>query len=192
MSETFWKRGYHVFDDLASASQLAMLSRGMDVAERAGKLADQTYSSASDAVGAYSPVPGEMMLRHCRSRLESTIGSELVENYAYWRRYNRGSILRRHKDRTGCEITVTVTVATPPGTEAWPIMLTDFEGQTLSLTLPPGAAVMFLGSQVEHWRDPLEAEWQKQLFLHYVVKDGEFKDFAYDRRGADPLIKKAV
>lgn len=191
-TEAFWQRGFHVFDDLANASQITMLSQGMDLAERQGKMGDQTYSSASDAVGAYSPVPGELMLRHCRARIEAVIGRELIENYAYWRRYHRGSVLRPHKDRTGCEITVTMTVETPPGSKAWPIMLTDFDGNTHAVALPAGAGVMFLGSQILHWRDPLEAEWQKQLFLHYVVKDGEFADYAFDRRGADPLVQNAV
>jgi hypothetical protein len=191
-TEAFWRRGYHVFDDLANASQLAMLSRGMDVAETRGKLVDQTYSIASDAVGAYSPVPGEIMLRHCRSRIGAVMGRDLIENYAYWRRYHRGSVLRSHKDRAGCEITVTMTIDAPPEGPTWPIMLTDFEGNTIAVELPPGAGVMFLGSQLEHWREPLEAEWQKQLFLHYVVKDGEFADYAFDRRGADPLVQTAV
>ncbi|MEL7729415.1 hypothetical protein AAG612_07755 [Citromicrobium bathyomarinum] len=190
--EAFWRNGYHVFEGLASPSQVALMARGMEVAESRGDLLDQTYSSASDAVGAYGPVPGEMLLRHCRSRVEAVLGRELIENYSYWRRYNRGSVLRPHKDRTGCEITVTVTIDTPGGGKSWPIWLVDLEGSTRAIDLPPGAGLAMLGSQLLHWREPLAAAWQKQLFLHYVVKDGEFADYAHDKSGTNPLIRTAV
>ncbi|MEO0463780.1 MAG: hypothetical protein AAF127_11660 [Pseudomonadota bacterium] len=192
MSDTFWQRGFAVVEDMVSPLHLAMLTKGMDVAHEQGGLNEEVESLAIGSSGAYSPVPGEMLLRHCRSRFEGIIGRDLIEHNAYWRWYRSGSSLRAHKDRTGCEITASVTIDSPSDAAPWPLMVTDLEGTTHSVMLPPGAGVVFLGSDLEHWGEPLEADWQKQLFLHYVIKDGDFAHRAFDQRGADPLVRVTV
>lgn len=182
VSETFWRRGYLLVEDLVKPEQLTLMARAMDLSHQGGQLVDQSASSATEALGAYNPVLGDMLLRHCRARLGSLIGYDLVESYSYWRLYREGSELRPHKDRDACEISATITIETAPGAKPWPITLIDLEGETTDIVIPPGAGLLFRGSLLQHWREPLTGPWHKQIFLHYVRKDGPYSDYAFDRR----------
>lgn len=190
MSEIFWQRGYLLVEDLVRPEQLTLMARAMDLSHEVGQLVDQSASSATEALGAYSPVLGDMLLRHCRAPIGTIIGQDLVESYSYWRLYLQGSALRPHKDREACEISATITIETAPGADAWPITLVDLEGETANIVIPPGAGLLFRGNLMQHWRDPLTAPWHKQIFLHYVRKDGPYADHAFDRRAAETSARK--
>ena len=65
---------------------------------------------------------------------------------------------------------------------AWPIHVRDLLGNVASLALRPGAAILYQGSRIPHWREPLPGRCQYQVFLHYVLKDGAQSDHAFDGR----------
>lgn len=190
MSDTFWQRGYYLAHQLVRPDQLTMLAKAMDLTQQDGRMIDQSYTHATDALGAYNPSLGGLLLRHCKALIEEIIDRDLLENYAYWRLYREGSALLPHTDRPGCEITATITIETAPGGEDWPIMVQDLEGDTRAIAIPPGAGLLFRGDVLQHWRDPLAGAWQKQLFLHYVLKDGEFAEFANDGRRGDHVSRR--
>ena len=48
----------------------------------------------------------------------------------------------------------------------------------------PGDAVLYNGTEVRHWREPLNCgpdQYYHQLFLHYVNADGKYCQHAFDR-----------
>jgi len=99
---------------------------------------------------------------------------KLFPTYAYWRYYIFGGILKKHKDRPACEVSVTACIKKY---DNWPIIV---EGT--SFELDEGDAVLYAGCDQEHWRPGIyEGEGMAQVFLHYVNKNGLYKNHAYDK-----------
>ena len=90
--------------------------------------------------------------------------------------YSELADLKKHKDRPSCEVSVTVMIDSD-GTK-WPIFM-----QGVEINLEPGDAVIYLGCELEHWRDEFKGDWHAQTFLHYVDVNGPYADYKYDRRG---------
>ena len=109
--------------------------------------------------------------------LEKRYISPYVE---YFGRYEKGDILKRHKDRISCEISTTLNLGGSP----WPIYLepkknignpkdgkpgitwaSNNKGKKVSLK--PGDMLVYRGCDLEHWREALKGESCTQVFLHY-------------------------
>jgi hypothetical protein len=89
--------------------------------------------------------------------------------------YTVNADLKKHKDRPACEVSVTVMIGSD-GTK-WPIYMDGTE-----LNLEPGDAAIYLGCEIEHWREKFKGDWQAQTFLHYVDKNGLNKEWVKDKR----------
>jgi hypothetical protein len=113
--------------------------------------------------------------------IADVIGRALLPSYAYWRIYGPGAELRRHVDRKSCEISVTLPIHTEPAAP-WPIHFRDLTGKSAAVALSPGEGAIYLGALLPHWREPFAGQSNCQLFLHYVLEDGDQTDFAFDRR----------
>jgi len=107
--------------------------------------------------------------------MQKETGLELLPTYAFWRMYTRFADLKKHKDRESCEVSVTVMLGSD-GTK-WPIFM---DGTEINLEL--GDAAIYLGCEIEHWREEFKGDWQAQTFLHYVDKNGPNKEWAKDKR----------
>jgi hypothetical protein len=88
--------------------------------------------------------------------------------------YTKFADLKKHKDRPSCEISVTVMIDSD-GTN-WPIFIDGTK-----IDLEPGDAAIYLGCEVEHWRETFDGDWHAQAFLHYVDQDGPNKDYKFDK-----------
>jgi len=110
-----------------------------------------------------------------RKRMQEETGLKLLPTYSFSRVYTYNSDLKPHKDRPACEVSVTAMWGSD-GTP-WPIYM---EGTKLEMN--PGDAVIYLGCELEHWRDPFEGDWHAQTFFHYVDENGPNKDYAYDQQ----------
>ena len=97
--------------------------------------------------------------------MERETNLELCPTYSYWRMYTKFSDLKKHKDRPSCEISVTAMIGSD-GTP-WPIFIGDKE-----IKLNDGDAVIYLGCEVEHYRNEFQGDWHAQVFFHYVDKNG--------------------
>jgi hypothetical protein len=107
--------------------------------------------------------------------MQKETGLELLPTYAFWRMYSMFADLKKHKDRPSCEISVTVTIGSD-GTK-WPIFMDGVE-----INMEPGDAAIYLGCEIEHWREEFKGNWQAQTFLHYVDKNGPNKEWDKDKR----------
>ena len=102
--------------------------------------------------------------------------SEILEEpmfptYSYARIYANQEVLKKHKDRHACEVSVTLHLDSD-GTE-WPIWFTKPNGEQVSYSLKSGQAAIYLGMISEHWRDAFQGQEYAQVFLHYVRGRGE-------------------
>jgi len=109
-----------------------------------------------------------------RKIIEKESGLELLPTYSFWRMYSYGSDLKKHTDRESCEISVTFNIAADV---LWPIYMGG-----KAVFLEPGDGVIYLGCEVEHWREPFEGDYSAQCFLHYVDKNGPNTEWYRDKR----------
>lgn len=95
----------------------------------------------------------------------------IFPTYSYARIYSNGNVLKKHKDRHACEISVTLHLGSD--ITDWPIWITKPNGEQVSYNLKPGQALIYLGMISEHWRDEFKGQEYGQVFLHYVRGRGE-------------------
>ena len=137
----------------------------------------------------------ETLLQYMRPIMKTKTGMDLVPTYSYTRLYEKGNILKRHKDRPSCEISTTLHL----GGDEWPIFL-DPSGQDFVLDeyknihkpgapkgvrvdLKIGDMLIYSGCELEHWREPFQGNVCSQVFLHYNHANGPFaKTNFYDKR----------
>ena len=140
----------------------------------------------------------ETLLMYMIPIMKAKTGMDLVPTYTYTRLYEKGNILRRHKDRPSCEISTTLHL----GGDPWPIFLdpsgANFVIDEFKQTIKPGAPkgvrvdlkigdmLIYSGCELEHWREPFEGTICSQVFLHYNHANGPFaKTNLFDKR---PLL----
>ena len=148
--------------------------------------------------GAYSKYADwvmETLLQYMRSIMKAKTGMDLVPTYSYTRLYEKGNILKRHKDRPSCEISTTLHL----GGDEWPIFLdpsgADYVVDEYKNIHKPGAPkgirvdlkigdmLIYSGCELEHWREPFQGNVCSQVFLHYNHANGPFaKTNLYDKR----------
>ena len=139
--------------------------------------------------GAYSKYADwvmETLLMYMIPIMKAKTGLNLIPTYSYTRIYEKGHILKRHKDRPSCEISTTLHL----GGDAWPIFL-DPSGQNfvideyknihkpgapkgVRVDLKVGDMLIYSGCELEHWREPLQGNICSQVFLHYNHANGPF------------------
>ena len=135
---------------------------------------DEIQNNNGDTYFYGDPLMESLML--CKqNKIEKIINLKLIPTYAFWRMYSFNAELTKHKDRPACEVSVTINI-NGDGTE-WPIFMNGNP-----ITLQHGDGAIYLGCEVEHWREPFLGDWQSQVFMHYVNADGTYANQAKDGR----------
>ena len=140
----------------------------------------------------------ETLLQYMRPIMKEKTGMDLVPTYSYTRLYEKGNILKRHKDRPSCEVSTTLHL----GGDPWPIFL-DPTGSNyviygksdednviksgapegVQIDLKIGDMLIYSGCELEHWREPFQGTVCSQVFLHYNHANGPYaKINLYDKR----------
>ena len=135
---------------------------------------DHNQNNNGDTCFYGDPIMESLMLSK-KSLMELETGKKLLPTYTFWRMYTKYADLKKHKDRPSCEISVTVHIGSDE--TQWPIYMEDKPVET-----KPGDAIIYLGCELLHWREPFEGDWQAQSFLHYVDAEGKNKNFYLDER----------
>lgn len=110
--------------------------------------------------------------------MSNAVGEQLLPSYSYSRIYANGEELERHIDRASCEVSVTLHLG---GDKDWDIYFTKPNGEVISKNLSAGQAVIYLGTQSEHWRNSYQGNDYAQVFLHYVRFNGEYWNHCFDK-----------
>lgn len=124
-------------------------------------------------------------------------GKALLPTYAYFRVYQQGGLCLVHSDRPACEHSMSLALGSSDGCP-WPFAIArraldgedrlgvrpDFGGEDYaSLELAAGDAVVYQGVRHRHGRIvPNPNRWSAHLFMHWVDRDGPYRDHAFDRR----------
>jgi hypothetical protein len=146
-----------------------------------GGLKTHYDSERGNILSCYAPPACSFVMKRIQPVLEELLGEELIPSYWFSTTYHNKGWMNCHTDRPSCEISVTMNIC---GDAAWPIKLKDLEGNKQAVVTPPGDGVAYLGTIVPHWRSPMRSHDNDrfmQLFLHFVRKNGQYADYAYDR-----------
>lgn len=133
-----------------------------------------------NAPACYGDPAFDGLLEFLRPRVEEQTGLRLLPTYSYFRIYRKGDVLKRHRDRPACEISVSLNIGQTPA-EPWPIHI-ERDAGAFCARLSPGDAVLYRGIDCFHWRDAYEGTQLVQVFLHYVDRDGPHADQKFDGR----------
>jgi|TARA_R110002020_G_scaffold394674_1_gene604661 hypothetical protein len=125
----------------------------------------------------YGDIAMDTLLYKMGPIMEKKSGYELVPTYSYMRVYKKGDVLKRHKDRMSCEVSITMNL----GGDPWPIYLSKntkdgketsqgykpSKAKGIKVNLNPGDMLIYRGCELEHWRNKFEGKECAQVFLHY-------------------------
>jgi hypothetical protein len=121
------------------------------------------------------------------------IGRELLPTYDYFRIYREGDVCRVHSDRYSCEHSLSLTLAYSDERN-WDLQIEkrkaepsarideDFgEAEFASIPMKVGDGVLYQGVTHRHGRTaPNPNGWSAHLFLHWVDRDGPYREYAFD------------
>lgn len=120
------------------------------------------------------------LLEYLRPQIEAQSGLALYPTYSHFRLYKHGDILKRHRDRPACEISVTLNLGQAPA-DPWPISV-ERDAGPYTAHLVPGDALLYRGHDCFHWRDAFQGSRMAQVFLHYVDRNGPHANQKFDGR----------
>jgi hypothetical protein len=130
------------------------------------------------------------------------VGRDLLPTYDYFRIYREGDVCLVHSDRYACEHSLSLTLDYSDGVP-WDLEIgkirrpqpssaidEDFGTEPFaSLPMQVGDAVLYQGVHHRHARtQPNPNGWSAHLFLHWVERDGAYRDHAFDGRGTPAQV----
>jgi len=166
---------YKVIKNFLSKDEIDLLALYCEIKHRTNMDSFDFKQSNVGASSFYGDTVTDSLMLKKKLLMENETGKKLLPTYSFWRCYTQYADLKKHKDRPSCEISVTVNIK-GDGTP-WPIFI---EGTPLNLN--KGDAAIYLGCELEHWREEFKGDYQFQTFLHYVDAEGSNKEYYMDKR----------
>lgn len=163
----FQKNNYLVVRNLITKKEAKTLATNLKKNEKNGSLDDiQSLGSPSF----YNNKLHTKIQKKLLPKIEKHTDFKLFKTYNYARIYKKNSILRIHKDRPACEISLTLDL----GGDDWSIYLLNNDEKPIKVKLNPGDALIYMGCDVWHWREKFKGNEHTQLFMHFVNKFGRY------------------
>lgn len=181
-SEQFEKNGYLVMSNVVSQEDCEELTNNLLFLENEGMMVRDLQCPMSGSMYGYPLL--DSLLEMLADPLSEVVGRKLIPSYSYARVYKNGEVLEIHRDRESCELSATLTLGYDSN-KIWPIYFSSKENgeDKVSIDLEVGELAFYKGTELFHWRDKFEGNWQTQVFLHYVDAHGLFAEsHKYDGR----------
>jgi hypothetical protein len=163
---------YHIFKKLISQEECEFLNQKALEYKDKKKLHHEgsTDPFYKNSFGTAQIPEFESLLHRMTPTISETfkIKNIAAEN-SYTRIYYNGSILGRHIDREGLDLTMSLCTFTNLE-NPWPLYFETLEGEVKSADLEVGDAAVILGTKMYHWRDPLvcpEDQYTIMSFYHW-------------------------
>ena len=137
-------------------------------------------SQVTNSFAYYSALCFEALSLQLQPLMEQITGKELYPTYTYARIYYNGATMAIHKDRPSCQFSSTVNISIDE--DPWEIWFETLNGEHKAVKLWPGDLIVYKGDTLNHWRDAYQGQRQTQAFLHYVDKNGNYRDYKWDHR----------
>lgn len=129
----------------------------------------------------YGDMLMDTLLLQSTDKIKKYTDIDVFPQYSYFRLYEKGSVLAKHKDRDSCEISSSICLGQNSSNldydYNWPFFIND---EPINLNV--GDMVIYRGCELEHHRNELLGLNQAQVFLHYHDKNGPYYNGFYDNR----------
>lgn len=158
-------------------------------------------SSLRKSQGCYTFPPAVSLHRWLRDNLHRVLDMQLVETYAYTRKYDRGAYLKAHSDRPSCEVSATICLNYKTDDNSpWKIWVQQDQNYVdlgrnqdelfkrsqglphrdrigTPISLEVGDVLLYQGPNAIHWRDEFLGEYSYHMFLHFINHGGSINNF---------------
>lgn len=137
---------------------------------------------APNSYSNYGDLLMDTLLNASCAQISKYAGMELTPTYSYWRLYQLGEKLERHRDRESCEISVTLCLGydisnLEDKSYNWPMWVELPDNQDgAPIYMEPGDLIMYKGTDIDHWRDRFQGLNLAQVFLHYNNVEGPYNN----------------
>ena len=188
LAAVFAQQRYVVVPGMIAPHEAAALSEHMDGLDRDGQLI-RTDEQVPQTPCTYGAIEMERLLGRLGPKMEFLTGLRLFPTYSFARIYKHGDVLKVHRDRAACEVSMSLNLGQEPE-DPWPLWLRTHEGQDVPVLLRPGDALVYRGIELAHWREAYPGQRLAQVFLHYVDRNGPHAGQIFDRRAGlgQPLV----
>lgn len=177
MNQQLIENNFLYVPNFISCNEADSLAQQFFIAQKNNLLVHDDQCPESLAI--YNFLPCVKLLIKKIPEVSNLVESDVLPTYVYGRIYYPKQKLLRHRDRNACEISVTLNLEQRG--ESWPIWVQKPNGDEISLDLKPGDAMIYKGCEADHWRDEFKGESYVQVFLHYVLADGQRAYAVFDR-----------
>lgn len=167
-AQVFANKGCMVIKNLVNVDRL--YAYAVQVAK--GKPGDNQSPNSPSIYG--DPKMNELQ-KKLLPKLEEITGLKLFKTYTYFRVYQPNTILRVHRDRPACEISISLCLGFD-SKRNWPLYCLDYEENVVKVILQAGDALIYRGCDLWHWRPKFTGKQHTQVFLHYVDQNGSHVD----------------
>jgi hypothetical protein len=169
-AEMFQQQGYAYVRNLIHPFHLAALRRYFRYMIRRGLIGfgdeqcERRYGIHNDRVARF-------FHHYLAHTVSAVVGEATKPSYVFSASYVEGAELKKHIDREQCEFSVTLCLDFSPEPEketSWPIHL-DTQHGPVSIYQALGDGLVYRGTRVPHYRDPLsQGRTSTSIFFHYV------------------------
>ena len=185
---SFKKNGYEVVRGAIGADVASFISEELKILKEITAIEngyDPSINVFNDVYNQnsfawYGAICTELLSKILLPKVEHIVGKKLHQTFSFARIYYNGAKLVRHTDRKGCEYALSICLEKDPSD--WLIGFKGYDGVEKLIDADVGDMVIYLGSEIEHWRDTFKGSQQIQAFLFYVDQDGEYSHLKYDTR----------
>ncbi len=171
LNQQLLDNNYLIIKDFISQEKAQYLNDWLENEKNKGTLSnDERYSIGLYAKVCMDGIPFLDLLCEKINDVSDLVGEKILPTYTYCILYEENAVLRRHKDRNACEISVTLHLG---GDAKWDIGIKTPDNKEVNLNLNIGDAILYLGCNAEHWRNgPYKGKNYSQAMLHYVRSNG--------------------
>lgn len=178
MNATLEQNNFLLVPNFITQEHAKALNQEFYKLEISGQYTKDKQAPNSPAV--YNFKPFLELLCQKTNEVTNLIEESVLPTYTYARIYKNGEVLKKHRDRSACEISLTLHIG---GDESWDIGIQKPNGEEVNLNLNVGDAMLYLGCIADHWRDkPFKGQNYSQVFLHYVRSNGSNAWAYFDKR----------
>jgi hypothetical protein len=174
-AEVFGRQGYLVARGLVPPARVALLRQHLERRAAQGTMG-QVDEQVPQTPAVYGDGEVDRLMQDLVPAIETHTGLKLFPTYSYARIYKRGDALAPHRDRTACEISISLNLGQVPD-EPWALHVSDF-----AALLTPGDVLIYRGCDHTHWREPYAGQSVVQAFMHYVDQNGLHAAEKFDGR----------
>lgn len=168
MNEELFKKGFLIIRSLIDKNTINKIYDYTKSIKINGDFNDGQVSGTSSF---YNDKTMTELQNKYHEKIESEIDMKLIKTYNYFRIYDKGAVLHKHKDRDACEISLTINIGYED--KPWGIWIKDKNNNENEIILEPGDACVYLGCECEHWRElNTFSDNHSQLFMHFVNANG--------------------